>query len=589
MPTLTPSVTPVLTLVAGNGSLVPQSKYCLEYLGLSDTTATLYQFDVLGSGAESLRRLTGIPSLDVALPSPDGRYTAYTTDTDGNSHATLFVRDFIGDNTRFIVDARNASAAWSPNGQQLAYLWQIQLGKDHYDTFLAISNADGSAERISHVSLPIAQYEAAYIDRWSPDGKYITLGFGYTYLSQIRLIRVSDFANMALEMSSPIGWRPDSQQIAFQSNLKIVLATPEGEYIQSFQLQQDDFPWKISWSPGQKYLAATNLKKAEILNPSTGKATSLQFDEFLSNWWSADGNAWMYFEPDAGSLARLMRFDVATESSLAIITNIPAPRSETYDNPLKRSITGRIAVAVPDGFILSDENVGQQTFVKNHAKQVTFGANYFSWSPDGTYFVAADEHNLFWTKQDGSQVQVDTHEEGAIVLPTNDSDPYAYWSKAAIWLANHQLAYIVLTEHDYVLYVLNLETGVSTPIMHAMITPQPDSAYPWVLDLSPNHRYGVLTRGDPVTNDFIEPVLIDFVQQQALPHDLRAFARAIGYVRWSPDNRFFAAVGLDQVTSDPLIFHTTVYVFDVLHEDVRAVDMKTLAAIERTIRWKACQ
>ncbi len=113
-------------------------------------------------------------------PSPDGRFLSFMEKTNNN----LAVRDLITGQIRILTNEGKPNwddgayeSIWSPDGKQIVYGWLTKENSDKYHSEaleLRIINADGSGKRVLYrPDGPIY----AWPFNWSPDGKYILVGF----------------------------------------------------------------------------------------------------------------------------------------------------------------------------------------------------------------------------------------------------------------------------------------------------------------------------------------------------------------------------------------------------------------------------
>jgi Tol biopolymer transport system component len=198
--------------------------------------------------------------------------------------------------TRPIIfnDANDFQPAWSPDGQQIAFV-SDRSGK--YDLY--VMSAEGQAIR-RLTDDPVRVFNPA----WSPDGKqiaYVTERFGYTeiMLQEVTTGRETRLTSNDSADSSP-AWSPDGERIAFVSdrdkrwdnNLYVMKA--DGSDAQLLEATPGD-ELAPAWSPDGRYLSYTSdfSNKAILLaDLDSGTVAPLFTNNFVgydTPAWSPDG------------------------------------------------------------------------------------------------------------------------------------------------------------------------------------------------------------------------------------------------------------------------------------------------------------
>jgi Tol biopolymer transport system component len=181
------------------------------------TTSYIYVVNADGSG---LTRLT-----DGSSPSwsGDGRQIYFL------AYSSLYAMNADGTDVRLVVDSIYGPYAVSPDGTRIAFGAQ-QFGESGYPSFdLFVMNADGS-ERTRIVDLSCEridlQCEGIEAAAWSPDGQRIAYssgwqGHGFIHYNNIGVVNADgtgqrDLTTFGTRSTDP-AWAPDGHRIVFSS------------------------------------------------------------------------------------------------------------------------------------------------------------------------------------------------------------------------------------------------------------------------------------------------------------------------------------------------------------------------------------
>jgi serine/threonine protein kinase/Tol biopolymer transport system component len=190
------------------------------------------------------RHLWNTPSLSTFTPgiSSDGRYLPYLDWTAGN----LAIRDLVAETSWLVtkntdatwrtVDGWAESAAISPDGNRIAYVWCLNDGIDSYQ--LRSADLDGSKVRILY------QGTAAFwigVHAWTPDGTYVlAITLDAKRPSQEEMSQATRTANLILVSTTDNAVK---KLQTWHNRGKPLLAafSPDGRFV-AYDLQQEDDP-----------------------------------------------------------------------------------------------------------------------------------------------------------------------------------------------------------------------------------------------------------------------------------------------------------------------------------------------------------
>ena len=172
-------------------------------------------FTSLRKGVEEIYVMDGdgskpVKVADGSMPawSPHGDSLAYVADVNG--HTQVFVSSADGSNPRRITSVRTHTEfpAWSPDGKQIAYV-SFDDGRDE----IYVVGLDGS--KPTRLTTDYGTFPA-----WSPDGKHIAyVSAGELYLMNADGSEPHRFVMIHPKINasglSDLSWSPDGQMLAF--------------------------------------------------------------------------------------------------------------------------------------------------------------------------------------------------------------------------------------------------------------------------------------------------------------------------------------------------------------------------------------
>jgi Tol biopolymer transport system component len=245
---------------ADQSDVVPQAR---------ERLAALERAAGAAKGVETVvRRVWENAKDDSGAPSPDGKYLSYVDWDTGD----LAIRELAtGKNRRLTNNLKDSpeyayESIWSPDGQQIAYIWNKKEQKKDLRTI----RLDGSEPRVLY-----ANEEVTYVlpSDWSPDGKQIlALLRRKDRTNQIVLVSVADGSVRILKS---LDWRypqkmcfsPDGRYLVYDFPPKegspkrdiFLLATDGSREICLVEHPADDFV--LGWAPdGKRVLFASDRR-----------------------------------------------------------------------------------------------------------------------------------------------------------------------------------------------------------------------------------------------------------------------------------------------------------------------------------------
>jgi Tol biopolymer transport system component len=242
------------------------------------------EFNIMNSDGSGVTRLTDLQGAQNTSPawSPDGSRVAFQTNnysrfTPSSADQDIAVINADGTGVTKLTDGNiNAGPAWSPDGSKIAFARSDRIGDPNnpgYGPFnLAVMNADGSG--LTTLTHDGANFDAA----WAPNGSKIAFtretspfgpdniyvmnpdGSGLTMLTNLTGAHIG---------ASEANWSPDSQRIAFTSNLdghdEVFMMNADGSGVT--QLTFESGGENPVWSPSGSYITFMRGNQIHVVNP----------------------------------------------------------------------------------------------------------------------------------------------------------------------------------------------------------------------------------------------------------------------------------------------------------------------------------
>lgn len=191
------------------------------------------------------------------------------------------------------------SPAWSPNGEQIAFI----RPKPHTSDQVWVMNADGSGQHaVTHFSTAPQLFgnEVTPDLSWSPDGQELVFaafptdqgGLEQLYVVNVRTHEVRRLPSVRTGATEPV-WSPDGRWIAF-----VAAIAPDRIYLLSAKTHKVHAVGRatgldIAWSPNGRQLVFNSRGKLELVNTAGTRYRSLRVAGAQPSW-SPDGR-WIVF------------------------------------------------------------------------------------------------------------------------------------------------------------------------------------------------------------------------------------------------------------------------------------------------------
>jgi Tol biopolymer transport system component len=240
---------------------VPASEGRIAFTRLtSRTEGNIYLMNADGAEQVQLTDARGV-ELSAAW-SPDGAQIAYISAREGESFV-LYVMNADGSDSQPLTDGTSSAfaPAWSPDGTRIAFICGFNTREE-----IHLINPDGSDEEV----LAEGQWPS-----WSPDGEQLLITVGDDWTTSRLAIVNADGTNLTeLEIDVPNAsegaWSPDGAQIAFVSsandyegevedwNEDLWVVNTDGTGLRHLVTLEGNDHWPPSWSPDGRQLAFTH-------------------------------------------------------------------------------------------------------------------------------------------------------------------------------------------------------------------------------------------------------------------------------------------------------------------------------------------
>ncbi|WP_419916788.1 cell wall-binding repeat-containing protein [Candidatus Poriferisodalis sp.] len=246
--------------------------------------------DCGGSIGDEARRL--VPSTNAEDPawSPDCSRLVYT------ENGSLWTVANDGSDRRRLLDRGAAylySAAWSPDGTEIAYVRGHQSGGNWRAHIWKVNASGGQPVRLTGGAVRDEH------PHWSPDGTSILFQRAFDWLTFVLLMDRDGDNVTALSSHGhpqvPLAWSPDGTKFAFVEDGTLYV-TDVGNRIRRWTVTQNVYPrGEVAWSPSGNRIAyargdisGSDIYIADIDGTNEEQVTDLD-GQALAPRWSPDG------------------------------------------------------------------------------------------------------------------------------------------------------------------------------------------------------------------------------------------------------------------------------------------------------------
>jgi Tol biopolymer transport system component len=336
--------------------------------------------------------------------SPDGRQVAFCWSGSGGGLDAVWVQAVDGDTPRRLThsQALESRPVWSPNGQQLAFLREVNTGRRSIYVISVSAKEEKKVGEMTDNGTP------GRID-WSPDGTSLITSEMKSPDGPSVVVRLSLRSGKAEQITAPPNGSPGDTEPAF---------SPDGRAIafrRSTGVDVEDI-YILSTPPPESHLPVSS---------SVLRRISFDNRAIRGFAWSADGRSLIVASCRGGSLHSLWRFPVsrgapARLTEAGITTILPA---------VSRS-GNRLAYVK----VVADTNIWRVATAAGAPAKVLIASTLLDsspqFSPDGTRIAFRSDrsgNNEVWTANaDGSDQRQITHFNGPLTGSPRWSPDGAY-------------------------------------------------------------------------------------------------------------------------------------------------------------------
>jgi serine/threonine protein kinase/Tol biopolymer transport system component len=217
--------------------------------------------------------------------SHDGGYVFYTERDEQNSQGALFQVPVLGGTPKKVLMNVSSTVALSPDGKQVAF------GRSRSDTpthqyELWVANADGTGERRLCARSEPEWFSATGI-AWSPDGRFITIGYGNQEGGEHMTVATVAVADGALQVFTKQRWLSVGRVAWFGDGSGMAVAA------QDFGSSESQI-WQISYPGGETRRITNDLNSYNLssltMTDDSHSLVVLPTETTANLWVTPDGD-----------------------------------------------------------------------------------------------------------------------------------------------------------------------------------------------------------------------------------------------------------------------------------------------------------